>query len=155
MGRYAILIGIVVGVVSQVLLSGCAGIAPKVYTFENKQVYHNSFDEVWTAVIETFAEKGIPISNLEKASGFVATEEMTFPAEYADCGATPVGIKFGSSGVLGAFNVFVKEISPSTYSVAINSRYRFITDNPFYKGCVSTGKIEAWFIASLKEKLKK
>lgn len=126
------------------LLLACAGIAPQVHTFESKQTFDNSFDEIWGAVIETFAERGIPISNMEKVSGFISTREIKFPSEYADCGATPIGIKFGSGGVLGTFNVFLKEISSGRYSVAVNSHYRFITDNQYYQGCTSTGVVESW-----------
>lgn len=136
-----------------ILFLGCAGIAPKIHQFENKKTLEGSFDKIWSAIIETFAEWNIPISNMEKASGFIATQEIKFPSEYADCGATPIGIKFGSTGVLGRFNVFVKEISFNEYSVAINSHYRFITDNPFYEGCVSTGKLETEFIATVRTKL--
>jgi hypothetical protein len=137
-----------------VFLLGCAGVAPQLYNFENSLVFKGSFDEIWATIIETFAERNIPISNMEKASGFITTQEIKFPPEYADCGATPIGIKFGSSGVLGTFNVFVKEVSSEQYKVAINAHYRFITDNPFYEGCTSKGKLEAWFLSNIKGKLK-
>jgi hypothetical protein len=138
-----------------IFLSGCAGIAPQIYQFQNKETFNGSYDEVWTAVIETFAEKNIPIANMEKVSGFIATQEIRFTSEYADCGATPVGIKFNSLPVLGFFNVFVKEISPDNYNIAINSQFRVITDNPYYKKCTSTGELESWFLRTLRTKLKK
>jgi len=136
-------------------LLGCAGIAPKMHEFENKEIFEGSFDQIWSAIIETFAERTIPIANMEKVSGFIATEEIKFPSEYADCGATPIGVKFGSTGVLGIFNVFVKEISTNKYNISINARYRFITDNLYYKGCESTGKIETWFLSTVRGKLRK
>jgi len=138
-----------------ILFSGCAGIAPQVYQFENKEIFEGSFDEIWSAIIETFAEKNIPISNMEKASGFIATEEMKFSSIYADCGATPIGVKFNSLGPLGKFNVFVKEISSGKYSIMITASYRVSTDNLYYKGCTSTGELETWFTSTLRTKLRK
>jgi hypothetical protein len=150
--RYFLVAGILL---LELSLLTCAGVAPGVYKFQNKEVFEASFDEIWTAIIETFAQQNIPISNMEKVSGFITTQEIRFPAEYADCGATPIGIKLTSAGLLGSFNVFVKEVSPGTYSIAVNSHYRVITDNPFYQGCVSTGKLETKLIADIRTKLKK
>jgi hypothetical protein len=139
------------------IFCSCAGTAPQVHQFENKVVFESSFDEVWSAIIETFAERNIPITNMEKVSGFIATEEMKFESEYADCGTTYMGTKFGSGGVLGKFNVFVKELSPRKYNVTINALYRVDVSYraPAYRNCESTGKLEAWFMATLRTKLYK
>jgi len=132
----------------------CAATAPRLHQFENKRTFNYSFDKIWDAVIETFAEKNIPISNMEKVSGFIASQETRVPSVYADCGATPLGVAFNSAlPVIGSFNVFVKELSPNNYSVLITSSYRVVTDNMFYKYCVSTGYLENRFLTILEQKL--
>jgi hypothetical protein len=44
----------------------------------------------WDAVIDLFAERNIPIRTMERASGFIATEQLSVNAEeglrWADCG---------------------------------------------------------------------
>jgi hypothetical protein len=140
-------------IISSFLLLSCAGTAPQRYSFDNYEVYEGTFDKVWSAVIETFAEKNISISNMEKVSGFISTQEMRFPPRYADCGKTPIGIEFNSDGPLGTFNAFVKEISPGKYNISINASFRLITTNMFYQGCTSTGTIESILLVSIRDKL--
>jgi hypothetical protein len=135
------------------LLSACAGTAPQIHQFENKEIIENSFDKIWSAVIETFAEKNISIATMEKASGFIATEPTKFSSIYADCGATPLGIEFATLGPWGKFNVFIKELSEKKYSIMVTVNYHVATDNIYYKECTSTGNLERWFISTVKQKL--
>lgn len=68
-----------------------------------------STGKTWDAVIDVFAERNIPIRNMERASGFIATEPMGVdPREgekWADCGGT-IGVKFGATGA--TYNVLVR-----------------------------------------------
>jgi len=137
------------------LIFACAGIRPQIHQFENKEIIEGSFDKIWSAIIETFAEKNIPISTMEKVSGFIATEEMKFSSSYADCGSSPVGIKLTFwKDPLGKFNVFVKMISENKFNITITANYR-ITGNGNVQNCTSTGELEIWFMATLREKLSK
>jgi hypothetical protein len=47
----------------------------------------------WDAVIDVFAERNIPIRNMERVSGFIVTEELgiadTGSVAWADCGKVP------------------------------------------------------------------
>jgi hypothetical protein len=48
-----------------------------------------SFGQTWDAVIDEFADRNIPIRTIERASGLVATEQLTVSADEsgdADCG---------------------------------------------------------------------
>src|SRR3712207_1620493 len=47
------------------------------------------FGRTWDAVIDEFAAQNIPIRTMERASGFIATEQLSVPRsseKYADCG---------------------------------------------------------------------
>lgn len=135
------------------LFFACAGTVPKIHQFENRVIFEGSFDEVWSGIIEAFAEANIPIANMEKASGFISTQEMRVPSGYADCGSSPIGIEANTWGVVGSFNVFVKEASSTGHNVTINVRYISETNRRFV--CTSTGELENWFMATLRNKLNK
>lgn len=53
------------------------------------------FDRTWSAVIDVFAAKNIPIRTLDRSSGFIATDRLSVgsgtlgrePHPYADCGS--------------------------------------------------------------------
>src|SRR5215475_14034464 len=48
-----------------------------------------SLGQTWDAVIDEFADRNIPIRTIERASGLVATEQLTVPPSAsgdADCG---------------------------------------------------------------------
>jgi hypothetical protein len=52
------------------------------------------FGRTWDAVIDEFAAQNIPIRTMERASGFIATEQLSVPRtteKLADCG-TDVGV---------------------------------------------------------------
>ena len=142
-------------VLSVVFLLSCA-VAPKTYLFDNKFIIEQEFDEIWSAIMETFAERNIPIDNMEKVSGYISTKEMRFQSEWADCG-TAGALEISSSQPLGSFNVFVKEVSPGNCTVTVNTTFRVSTqfmDNPSsYKDCNSTGEMESWFYETLLTKL--
>src|SRR2546429_5928198 len=56
-----------------------------------------SFDRTWTAVIDVFADRNVPIRTLDRTSGFVATDELRVGSEgadWADCGS-------GAGGTIG------------------------------------------------------
>jgi len=128
------------------------GIKSEVAEFSNEKELTADYDAVWQAVIETFSEKSIPIDNMEKVSGYINTREMAFSNEWADCGATPIGIEF-KGDILGTFNVFVKENDTGQCLVTVNTIFHIETDNIFYEGCTSTGKMEEWFLKQVADKL--
>jgi len=118
------------------------------------------FDKVWEAVIGSFAELQLPIVNMEKDSGLITTDWISFTGQkntdYADCGKIPLGLKEG--GRSGRFNVFVRRISESSCEVNVNCVYRQTVvklGGDFYRhrDCVSTGNLEARMFEIIKSKL--
>jgi uncharacterized lipoprotein len=131
------------------LAAGCAT-AP-----QGIRSYDASFDDVWEATIEVFAEHRIPVSSLETDSGMITTEWATAIKEDMDCGSAG---KFGDDlSRKGQYNVFVREVDSGAVEVQVDaqlqaSRYsmgEYVSDVP----CSSSGRTEKIFHESLRVRL--
>lgn len=80
--------------------SGCAAVPPAAApTPRTGLPVSAAFERTWSAVIDVFASRNIPIKTLDKSSGFIATEEMALPGNQgirtphpsADCGKSGIG----------------------------------------------------------------
>lgn len=139
------------------LLAGCATVPPTNHEVQRTFEYSESFDEVWSAVIDTFGEMGYAIDNMERASGFITTERMTVNRDspYLDCGR-PGGLMWDSNWT-GRFNVVVRgeedgsEVTVNTDWQAVRNLGR-ISREPI--NCVSTGEFEQEFATTLSERLR-
>jgi len=121
------------------------------------------FDAVWQSVIETFAELKLPIMNMEKASGLITTDWISFRGQdnttgYCDCGGLGINVEIDR---LGRFNVYVEKVGESSCELEVNSffenstRSALIHNGPSSVGkCVSTGKLEAEIYKRVSEKIK-
>lgn len=90
-----------------------------------------SYDHVWDNVIDFFAQNGITITNLEKASGLVVANGIEFINNYtvedknndkynpSAFFVIPNG-KFDSAKITANFNVRVRQNDDNTVSVTIN-----------------------------------
>lgn len=128
-----------------VVIGGCAT-APTPRTVVNKFSYNASIDTVWTATVETFAEMNLPIDNIEKDSGLIATDWINFTGtgnkDYCDCGGLGLAIE---NLRRGKFNVFVKQTG-NAVDARVNVHYQqtaSLDNTPFTRDCVSTGALEA------------
>jgi hypothetical protein len=104
-----------------------------------------SVGKSWDAVIDLFAERSIPIRTMERASGFIATEQLRaddVAERFYDCGAVlghPIRATHAS------YNVVVRGDS-SASSVRVNMRYVNWEDvRRAAQECTSTGQWEAQF----------
>lgn len=143
------------------MIYGCAGIAPAPRQIAKAFPIEAPFDEVWQAVIESFAELQLPIQNMEKDSGLITTDWIDFSGQkntgYCDCGKPRFGLLEGSRS--GRFNIFIKKTSGNSCEVNVNCMYRQTLvklNGDFYKNksCVSTGNLEAEMFELIKSKLK-
>jgi uncharacterized lipoprotein len=143
-------------------LASCA-VAPATRQIVNSFPIDKTFDQVWTAVIETLSELNLPIMNMEKASGLITTDFISFQGQtnedYCDCGKS--GALMTEINRRGKFNVFVKRISDNSCEIKINSVFdRALTDSlekssqPVTNLCVSTGKLEANIYKLITDKIK-
>lgn len=133
---------------------GCAT-APRPRTIENAFHFEQSYDQIWTAVIETMAELSLPIQNLEKDSGLITTDWIGFgySKEYCDCGSPGIAI---DSERRGKFNIFVKTNTAGGVEVKINTAFeiqREFMDVRTTVPCLSTGALEARMRALISQKI--
>jgi hypothetical protein len=117
---------------------------PASHRVDSSTSYPNAdYDGVWEAVIETMAQLQYPITNMEKASGLVATDWMIFPrsSSHLDCGWPGRGERMGDRW--GRFNVFVRQSQPPLLTVNTNFRTQICSSDGCYTvQCTSTGILE-------------
>jgi hypothetical protein len=113
------------------------------------------FDRTWTALIDVFGDRNVPIRTLERASGFVATDRLTVGAHdgvvWADCG-TDMGERLPAEYAI--YNVRVRGDSvQSTVQVTVlwTASYQALRNSRVLtKECVSTGIWEQESEAAIK-----
>lgn len=137
---------------------GCAT-APVPRQIVNTFPIEKPFDDVWQAVIESFAELQLPIENMEKDSGLITTDWIDFTGQkntdYCDCGGLGMNIEVNR---VGKFNVFVKKTSGDSCEIQINCMYQqtirdALSEITTKRKCVSTGNLEAEMFNLIKSKL--
>lgn len=104
--------------------------------------YGESYEEVWSAVVETLAEMNVPLEKVQKESGLITVSWMNYldteNDEYCDCGDVSVETKDGR------FNVFVKDAEDKA-RVTVNAHYVSTytsAGETIELECVSTGRLE-------------
>ncbi len=139
------------------MFCGCAT-APAPRTIVNAFSFDASMDDVWSATVETFAELNLPIDNMEKDSGLITTDWISFSGsgnkEWCDCGGLGMAIEDSRSG---KFNVFVKQTG-TTVSLRVNCQFQqraHLGGTYVNRECVSTGALEARLNDLVGSKLKK
>jgi hypothetical protein len=117
------------------------------------------FAKTWDAVIDVFAAKNIPIKNMDRSSGFIATEEMNSglklvdnkPQPYADCGTNAMKMYEGPTNA--NYNIRVKGDERSS-NVLVTVFWKQVTGSKYGKDvtCVSRGTWEAATETEIKSK---
>jgi len=132
--------------------------APVPRTVVNSWMIDKPFDQVWSAVVEVFAEKNLTISAMEKVSGLISTKEISFGADpngFTDCGGLGMNVV---NDKVGKFNVFLKQMPDGTCQMKVNAFFQMTSFNAldshrtlYTTTCVSTGKLEAAIWTSVLE----
>lgn len=133
---------------------GCAT-APAPHTIKNAFHFTDGYDEVWAAVMESMAELSLPIQTLEKESGLIATDWISFEGlDACDCGSAGI---MTDSDRQGKFNIFAKRNAAGGVDVKINTvfqvRRSFDTTSRVIT-CYSTGLLESKLNGWINDKLK-
>lgn len=93
-----------------VAVSGCVPTPPAPAPIREATPVGASFEETWAAAIDHFAESNVPIATIDKASGLIATHQLSVTpgdaAEFADCGVSGLGAPILASSVV--YNVLVR-----------------------------------------------
>ena len=127
---------------------------PMRYNIENGRVFHKSFEMVWNKAIEWMAMNNMPIKNMDKGSGFIASE-FNLVAEqtnYLDCG-TAAGVSWDYEQHIvngrGNFNILIQKLDEENTKIIINAFFKATIKTRVLKdysseemSCNSTGVLE-------------
>ena len=116
------------------IVSGCGSPMVKP-TIKNTYTYNATFDDAWKATVQTFSERSLPVSELEKDSGFITTQSHIidygiFSETTLDAIAVHPNIAFGIwENPKMSVNAFISSISPEKTSVKVNTHIEAFEKN--------------------------
>jgi hypothetical protein len=145
------------------LFAGCATVptgpvAPIQDSFEIDKPY----DVVWKAAVATFAEKSLPVTSIEKDSGFITTDFVIFASglyaeEQINATAVRPAVFLGTwnSGRY-SINIYAQSIDSSKTKIKITPHIEAFENNgtKTWYPCASKGIIEKDIYDSIMSKLK-
>lgn len=140
---------------------GSSGAPPAKYSFQSSVEYDKSFDEVWEAIIASFAASNIPIKTIEKTSGIIVSDEMRVPftiyeSDYCDCGS-PAALTIFKE-MYGSYNIFVRRFGSDRVSVQINTLFKAIVCDTNHicvsSPCNSKGFLETKLLREIELRLR-
>jgi len=142
-------------------LSACATYEPPVDSGVAKtEVINKSYDATWQRATEWFANNNVPIKNIVKDSGLIATDyRLGADSSFIDCGKVGTYEAFGDKNV--TVNFIAKEKSTNATDVRLNvfgtgrvtqsDLYGNSTGSGRTIDCLSTGKLETKLFTYLAE----
>lgn len=113
-------ISILTATLALALLSACATYTPPAEKdIITSKIIDVSYDIAWEKATEWFANSNVPIKNIAKDSGLIATEyRLRANSDQIDCGeATGMVVITNKTANM---NIFIKEKTPQTVFVSIN-----------------------------------
>lgn len=99
---------------------------PRTAPADDTRVYDASFEQTWTAVVQEFFERNIPMGTVEKDSGVIESGSRTGEiGETCDCG-TYMGVPVGGYGTYGGdaqyhYRVLVQKRDDDRTAVVLRS----------------------------------
>ena len=154
---------LVLGLVCLFIFGGATALVPKQKVKD--LTIEAPFDEVWQAVIESFADMNAPIMKMEKKSGRITTDWIEYPMgvegkKYCKCSIIYPEAEIKREG---KFNVSVKRITDSSYKIKVKCTFRITYEKFDTSGrnlqltrkCSSAGKLEADMFELIKAKVGK
>lgn len=130
---------------------------------QNTRLFDTPYDETWTAVVESFADKSYPIRAIEKESGFIAVDWIALPdASYESKAFSKIALVPDKSFMLiwrqgrHTINAFVKPKGDDMTEVRINTHIEIFESNMSnrYHVGYSTGFIENAILGRIGTKIK-
>lgn len=124
------------------LLAGCVTPPTTAPTPRTAVSVNAPFAKTWDAVIDVFSDRNIPIRTIDRASGLIATDDLSVGSEgteWADCGKNneaPI------APLLATYNVLVRgDSTRSTVKVTVKwgSTTRLLGGRPIGVDCVTRG----------------
>lgn len=148
---------VLLGSVLLIVVGGCAGTLPVQTQIVNNQAIQADFETTWDAVIQWFALTNNPIATIEKASGIIATEQLTDAIGALNCGEAGYGYAYRTPEV--RMNVFVRSVTPEATEVRVTMTGRVMrvgnigatSGQAEWRTCYSNGSFERDMLESVSE----
>ena len=116
-----------------------------------------SQSKTWDAVIQLFAERNLPIKNMDRASGFIATDPLgvdNVSHDGVDCGKDVV--HYPNPPRLATYSVFVRgDSTSSTVKAAVHWTSQSDDQKRLLLECTTTGAWEAAFERDVKARVER
>jgi hypothetical protein len=110
---------------------------------EKERVINKPFETIWLSTIELLATYNMPIKNLDKSSGFIASDYKfvtSNPGQYMLC--TGANSTFSGKVELvnhgGNLNILIKKISEDSTKITINCFWSCVANKYRYASLFST-----------------
>jgi len=138
-------------------LVGCAPMARP--TIQDTEIIAAPFEKVWDALVSTLSEQFIPIKTIDKGSGLIVTEFVTFPRSQKpidEIAVKPSGWLYIWTHIRYAFSIYVTKSGENTTRVKITSSVECYENNVAHGWvlCYSKGVLEKEIFDSIKAKIK-
>jgi hypothetical protein len=124
-------------------IAGACATAPQTYSVASTKTINDSYDHVWSGLVSFFTAGSIPLKTIEKDSGVIYAEGLSFTNEEADCGKPGILVPVGRRMDL---NVFVNQPHPGWVEVRVTTTFREIRRfdvSLFEVRCNSKGVVES------------
>jgi tetratricopeptide (TPR) repeat protein len=128
---------------------GKKSLSPKVV--KKSDVISANYDQTWSALVSTLAENQLPIKVVEKESGLIGTDFVSFKGDVKDYAYHPSNLL--GSWVSGRYslNIQVTKLTPDSTRVTINSHIEgWETETKNWYVCDSNGTLEADIFSKIK-----
>lgn len=133
-------------------------------THPRSHTFDASYEEVWDRAVDWFSESNIPIRQIERASGLIASEhQLGADEDLIDCGDIDPGDNILQRSERTAnMNVRVREADDGVLvQIDVFGRGSFTFHDPMINAtntleaprCVSTGEVERWLVDYIEDAL--
>lgn len=145
-------------------IAGCAASQQMTYAQpQDTEVFNAPFDKVWGAIVATIAEQGAPVQSIEKDSGILTTQFVSFASGFgADKQIGAIAQRPPAGGFLSVWNAGRYTISIfASRSDSMSTRVKLTPHIEGYESnvtkswhvCPSNGSLEAKLFSSIRAKL--
>ncbi|HEV7705013.1 MAG TPA: hypothetical protein VGO46_12010 [Gemmatimonadaceae bacterium] len=136
-------------------ISGCSPVPPAQVAPRTGTPVSASQSKTWEVVIELFSERNLPIKNMDRASGFIATDPLGVPLEEqpgVDCGKSVIHVP--NPPRTATYSVFVRgDSTSSTVKAAVRWTSQSNDELKVLIECTTTGDWESAFERDVKTRV--
>jgi hypothetical protein len=134
-------------VIIYLAISGCSPVPPAKVAPRAGTPVATSQSKTWDVVIQLFEERNLPIKNMDRASGFIATDALGVPLAQVpgvDCGKSEVHV--ANLPRTATYSVFVRgDSSSSSVKAAVRWTSQSNDKQKLLLECTTTGAWESAF----------